>query len=178
MAFSAVMDHHLATESATATMASPAMTATSIESILNVKACPGSTLEAAFAEKSQKSFHAATSVITTMKTMGTSVTQMYFALPIFKRMVVPTHRARAASSWFATPNIGQMVDTLPELMSRPHARTTAALVATTPGIQSVLPRGLYTCAPNSWSMNRATLVPASTVVRMKSASNMSAKLYQ
>ena len=36
-----------------------------------------------------------------------------FHAPDFRIRVVPMPRAIAARSWFATPNIGQMVETLP-----------------------------------------------------------------
>jgi hypothetical protein len=49
-----------------------------------------------------------------MNNMGINVTHEYFNLPIFIITVVPTQKASAARSWFATPNIGQIVDMLPE----------------------------------------------------------------
>ena len=50
-----------------------------------------------------------------------------------------------------------------------------ALVRSTLGYQLVRPSGAHTCPSRSWSMKRPTRVPASSVVRMKSASNMIAK---
>ena len=46
------------------------------------------------------------------------------------------------------------------------------------GYHEVRPSGSQTCPASSWSMKRPTRVPVSTVVRMKSASNMMAKWYQ
>src|ERR687894_199520 len=46
------------------------------------------------------------------------------------------------------------------------------------GSQEVRPKGAQTLPTRSWIMTRPTRVPASTVVRMKSASNMIAKWYQ
>ena len=43
------------------------------------------------------------------------------------------------------------------------------------GYHEVRPNGFQTCPASSWSMKRPTRVPVSTVVRMKSASNMMAK---
>src|SRR5918994_1731073 len=53
-----------------------------------------------------------------------------------------------------------------------------ALAMMLPGNQEVRAKGLHTLPTRSWIMNRPTLVPASTVVRMNSASNMMAKWYQ
>ena len=47
-----------------------------------------------------------------------------------------------------------------------------------PGFQVTRPIGFQTLPSMSWSMKRPTRVPASTVVRMNSASNMIAKWYQ
>lgn len=47
-----------------------------------------------------------------------------------------------------------------------------------PGFQLTRPIGFQTLPSMSWSMKRPTRVPASTVVRMNSASNMIAKWYQ
>ena len=46
------------------------------------------------------------------------------------------------------------------------------------GYQEVRPSGFQKCPPSSWNMKRPTRVPASSVVRMNSASNMMAKWYQ
>ena len=46
-------------------------------------------------------------VIVTSQTIGRSVTQIHFSLPIFIRIVVATTRATAASNWFEIPNSGQ-----------------------------------------------------------------------
>src|SRR5215471_4308873 len=53
--------------------------------------------------------HPAVSVDTDTKHIGTNVTQAYFARPALMMIVVPTASATEASSWLATPNIGQMV---------------------------------------------------------------------
>jgi hypothetical protein len=49
----------------------------------------------------------AVSVTTASHARGTSVTQIYFSLPIFKRIVVATVRATAARSWLAMPKSGK-----------------------------------------------------------------------
>ena len=54
----------------------------------------------------------------------------------------------------------------------PTVETSAARV------ESVLSKGLWNRPRNSWRRNLPMRVPASTVVRMKSASNMMAKWYQ
>ena len=46
------------------------------------------------------------------------------------------------------------------------------------GYHEVRPSGFQTWPASSWSMKRPTRVPASSVVRMNSASNMMAKWYQ
>ena len=55
--------------------------------------------------------------------------------------VVPTASATDASSWFAIPNIGQMVEMLPAQMKYPHADTTRSDEMTAPGSQSCRPNG-------------------------------------
>ena len=62
--------------------------------------------------------------------------------------------------------------------NHPHPPTTAADAKIDPGYQEVRPSGSQTCPAISWNMKRPTRVPVSTVVRMKSASNMMAKWYQ
>ncbi len=60
----------------------------------------------------------------------------------------------------------------------PHPATMIAVHNHTPG-RHVTSRNLGDTLPSvSWSMKRATRVPASTAVRMNSASNMMAKWYQ
>ena len=56
--------------------------------------------------------------------------------------------------------------------------TTSAVETSVPGSQSVRSSGFQIPPRNSWTMKRATRVPASMVVRMNSASNMIAKWYQ
>src|SRR2546430_9931109 len=46
-------------------------------------------------------------VTITSQASGVSVTQAKRARPILMRIVVPTHNATAASSWFEIPNRGQ-----------------------------------------------------------------------
>src|ERR671920_692676 len=129
-------------------------------------------------------YQLAVSVTTASHTKGTSVTQMYFSLPIFKRMVVATVSATAARSWLAMPKSGKSWlmpprgSVTPTTRKYPQAATIKALATRLPGSQEVLAKGLYTLPIRSWSMNRPTRVPASTVVRMKRASNMIAKWYQ
>ena len=100
---------------------------------------------------------------------------------------VTTVSAIAASSWLAMPNSGNSVlmppsgSVTPINRMLPHAATTARLQIHTPGRQLGF-RSLVSGPPRlpsaSESMKRATLVPASTAVRMNSASNMIAKWYQ
>src|SRR5262249_31315650 len=72
------------------------------------------------------------SVLELRKSIGTNVTQAYFTLPMFKIRLVPTHRATAASSWLAIPNIGQIVDMLPVHKKYAHANTTTELATMLP----------------------------------------------
>lgn len=52
----------------------------------------------------------AVTVVTPTKHIGARVTSAHAAWrPLFKISVVPTASAMIASSWFATPNIGQIV---------------------------------------------------------------------
>src|SRR3990172_8124693 len=98
--------------------------------------------------------------------------------------VVPTDSATAASSWLLMPNNGQSElippsgSVTPCNRNQPHAATTAAEAISVEGYQDVRRIGAQTYPANSWNMNRPTRVPVSTVVRMKSASNMIAKWYQ
>jgi len=56
---------------------------------------------------------AAVTVVMPTKIMGTIVTHAYLALPLLIIYDVPMARATVARSWFAVPNIGQMVETDP-----------------------------------------------------------------
>src|SRR5688572_25976377 len=58
----------------------------------------------------------AVSVVVATKVSGRNVTQAYLALPRLMMIVVPTASATDASSWFAMPNIGQIVLMLPAQM--------------------------------------------------------------
>ena len=71
-----------------------------------------------------------------------------------------------------------MVLMFPVQRKYPHDNTTSVVARRFPGSQSVRSNFFQTRPPNSWTMNRATRVPASIVVRIKSASNMMAKWYQ
>src|SRR5579864_4639974 len=96
---------------------------------------------------------------------------------------VATHSATAASNWFAIPNSGHS-ELIPPSGSRtpcqrkyPQSATMRPLVANTDGYQLVRPSGFHAWPSASCSMKRPTRVPASSTVRMNSASNMSAKWY-
>src|SRR5258706_14293134 len=106
------------------------------------------------------------------------VVQAYFRRPALRITAVPTQRATAASSWLAMPNIGQIWEIEPVRMKYDQAKTTSAVEISVPGIQLVFENGVQARPTNSCTMNRATRVPVSIVVRMKSASNMIAKWYQ
>ncbi len=90
----------------------------------------------------------------------------------------------AASSWLAMPNSGNSV-LMPPSGSVTPISSTAPQAPTMTAVQSQAP-GRQECSLNfgtklpieSCSMKRATRVPASTAVRMNSASNMMAKWYQ
>src|SRR5512140_3883748 len=107
----------------------------------------------------------ALSVVTLTKSIGTSVTQMYFVFPALIMALVATASATAARSWFAVPNIGQMVLMLPVQMKYAHAPTTSAVAITAPGIQVVRSNGFHALPTNSCTRNRPIRVPASMVVR-------------
>ena len=100
--------------------------------------------------------------------------------------VVTTVSAMAASSWFAIPNSGKSVlmppsgSVTPMIRIAPQASTTSSEQIQAPirqdGSRNLRAPGMLPM--ESDSMKRATRVPASTVVRMNSASNMIAKWYQ
>src|SRR5674476_1701674 len=73
------------------------------------------------------------------------------------------------------PPIGSVT---PMYSMKPHRATTTALADQEAGFQEMLPYLGQTLPIVSWSMKRPTRVPASTAVRMNSASNMIAKWYQ
>ena len=75
----------------------------------------------------------------------------------------------------ATPNIGQIVLMLPVQMKYAQPTTITRVEISEPGTQSFRPNGFHRRPPNSWSTKRPIRVPASMVVRMKTASNMMAK---
>ena len=97
-----------------------------------------------------------------------------------------TVSAMAASNWLAMPNSGKSVlmppsgSVTPMIRMAPQASTTSSEQVQAPtrqdGSRNLRAPGMLPI--ESDSMNRATLVPASTVVRMNSASNMIAKWYQ
>src|SRR5215213_1617806 len=68
----------------------------------------------------------ATRVVVLTNASGVIVTHAYFARPELMMIVVATHKATAASSWFAMPNIGQIVEIEPDQMNAPHSATTSA----------------------------------------------------
>ena len=102
-------------------------------------------------------------------------------------IVMTTVSAIAASSWLAMPKSGKSVLIPPSGSVTPMSRI-APQAATTISEHSHAPMrhdgslnffaGPPKLPSESESMNRATRVPASIVVRMKSASNMIAKWYQ
>jgi hypothetical protein len=63
----------------------------------------------------------ATSVVVLTNARGRIVTHAYFARPELMMIVVATHKATAASSWFATPNIGQIVEIEPDQINAAQA---------------------------------------------------------
>ena len=82
------------------------------------------------------------------------------------------------------PNSGNSVlmppsgSVTPMISTAPHAATMMAVQTHAPTRHEVSLKRGTTLPRESWSMNRATRVPASTAVRMNSASNMIAKWYQ
>src|SRR5215212_10110334 len=106
------------------------------------------------------------------------VVQAYCTRPELRITAVPTQSATAASNWLAIPNIGQICEIEPVRMKYDQAKTTAKVEISVPGSQLVFSNGFQARPRNSWTMKRATRVPVSIVVRMKSASNMMAKWYQ
>ena len=120
-------------------------------------------------------------------TNGTPGIQAHLNRPFFMTTVETTVSAIAASSWLAMPKSGKSVLMPPSgsvtPMSRiaPHAATTMSEQIHAPtrhdGSLNFF-AGPPKLPSESESMNRATRVPASTVVRMNSASNMIAKWYQ
>src|SRR5438128_11786749 len=98
-------------------------------------------------------------------------------------IVVATHNATVASNWLQMPNSGHS-ELIPPSGSftpchrkYPQAATISPLVNRMDGYQLVRPSGFHTCPNASCNMKRPTRVPASSTVRMNSASNMSAKWY-
>ena len=114
-----------------------------------------------------------------MNAMGTKVTQAYFSFLYLMISVVPTPRAMAASSWLDTPNMGQMrryASRINKISPGGHNHQARADDARQPS--AFAPAVCTPVRRVPGAGNGATRVPASTVVRIKSASNMSAKLYQ
>ena len=68
-----------------------------------------------------------------------------------------------------------MVLMFPVHRKYPQEVTTSVVAIAFAGSQSVRSNGFQNLPPNSYTMNRATRVPASIVVSMKCASNMMAK---
>src|SRR3989441_10308013 len=80
---------------------------------------------------------------TLFRSSGAAVTHANRPRPILMRMVVPTHNATAASSWFEIPNSGHSElippngSTTPWYRKYPHPATTTALDAITLGYHDV-----------------------------------------
>ena len=81
-------------------------------------------------------------VVTETNANGTIATQTYFCFPALMIAVAATHNATLASSWFATPNIGQILLMLPVWMKYAQQQTMNPVESNVPGIQSVLSNGL------------------------------------
>ena len=94
------------------------------------------------------------------------------ARPILIMIVVATHSATVARSWFEIPNSGHK-ELIPPSGSftpcqrkYPHAATIRPLVPRIDGYQLVRPNGFHTWPRASCTMNRPTRVPASSTVKM------------
>ena len=104
-------------------------------------------------------------------------------IAIFNSNVVPSTSATDASNWFAIPNNGHN-ELMPPSGSRtpctrnqPQAPTTSPDARTLGPVARVSPRRGDTCPRKSCNRYRPTRVPASSVVRMNNASNITAKWY-
>jgi hypothetical protein len=123
-------------------------------------------------------------VITAANANGSATIQMYLNWPFFAMIAMHTARAIAARSWFAIPNSGNRVlippsgSVTPIISTAPQRSTMIPVVSHAPARQEVFLNFGKKLPRLSCSMKRATRVPASTAVRMKSASNMIAKWYQ
>ncbi|MDT4861044.1 hypothetical protein FQZ97_956340 [compost metagenome] len=123
-------------------------------------------------------------VTTAAKASGSATIQRYLNEARLAAMAMQTDSAMAASSWLAMPNSGNSV-LMPPSGSVTPISSTAPQAPTMMAVQSQAP-GRHECSLNlgmklpmeSCSIKRATRVPASTAVRMNSASNMMAKWYQ
>ena len=126
----------------------------------------------------------AVTVTTAAKVSGTSTTQSAPTRPRPATIARHTASAMAARSWFAMPNSGKSVlippsgSVTPMIRMAPQPATMIAVQIHAPARQEVSRKRGTTLPRLSCSMNRATRVPASTAVRMNSASNMIAKWYQ
>ncbi len=128
----------------------------------------------------------AESVTVSSHTSGRPGIQAQRNSPIFITTVKTRHRAMQASSWLAMPKSGNSVlmppsgSVTPMTRIEPQPMTTIAEQTQAPTRQDGslnFPRpGMLPIA--SENMKRATRVPASMVVRMNSASNITAKWYQ
>src|SRR6266478_1912713 len=126
----------------------------------------------------------AVTVHTTNHAVGTMVTQAYRVRFILNSTTVHSVSAMAASIWLAVPNSGHMVQMPPSGSITPvyrkephsaHARAEPMMLL----VQDLVSLKAGIALPTrSWIMKRQTRVPASTVVRMNSASNRMAKWYQ
>src|SRR5262249_32241875 len=70
---------------------------------------------------------AAVRVVAMTQSIGSTVTQAYFARPLRTSQVVTSVRAITASNWLAIPNMGQMVLIDPVQISPPQPSTTRAV---------------------------------------------------
>ena len=126
----------------------------------------------------------AVTVTTVAKASGTIGTQSSPTRPRPATMARHTASAIAASSWLAMPNSGKNVlmppsgSVTPMIRIAPQPATMIAVQTHAPARHEVSRNRGTKLPTKSCSMKRATRVPASTAVRMNSASNMIAKWYQ
>ena len=95
-----------------------------------------------------------------------------------KQKIADIEARRKASANFTLelPDITTEAQRKEPLIKKPADKAALqALVNSTPGYQEVRPSAGTRLPSMSWSMKRATRVPASMVVRINSASNMMAK---
>src|SRR6516225_2240192 len=126
----------------------------------------------------------AVSVQITSHTVGTTVTHAQRSRFILYSTTVQSVSAIAASIWLVAPNSGHIVQmppygsTTPAYSRYPHSRQQSAEPTRLLPHERVALNAGTAWPTRSWIMKRHTRVPASTVVRMKSASKRIAKWYQ